>query len=114
MQGNIAKWLVAEGQPFAAGDILADIETDKATMGWESQEDGIMGKILKPQGSKDIPVGTLVAITVEEESELASLANYTPGSGAAAAPPAAAAAAEGASDAAAPSGSSAFPPHQVW
>jgi pyruvate dehydrogenase E2 component (dihydrolipoamide acetyltransferase) len=116
MQGSIAKWSVAEGQSFGAGDILAEIETDKATMGWESQDEGIMGKILVPSGTKDVPVGKVVALTVDDESELAGVANYKPGSsrGARAAAPAtpAARAAKAATTPAA--GSSVFPPHQVW
>lgn len=108
---------MAEGQSFAAGDILAEIETDKATMGWESQEDGIMGKIFMPEGSKDIVVGTVVAVTVEDESELAGLASYKPGGGSAS-PPAGGETASSpskqkAEPATAPSGSSVFPPHQV-
>lgn len=77
MQGNIAKWNVKEGEAFAAGDIIAEVETDKATMGWEAQDEGIMGKILVPEGTEGISVGTLVAVTVDSEDELDSVANYT-------------------------------------
>ena len=114
MQGNIAGWKVQEGQSFAAGDIIADVETDKATMGWESQDDGVMAKIIFPAGSQDIEVGTLVALTVDDESELEAAKSHQPGGSAGAAPPAAAAAPE-ASAASAPSAAgSSFPPHQVW
>lgn len=81
-------------------------------MGWESQDDGVMAKIIFPAGSQDLDVGTLVAITVDEESELEAAKSYQPGSAGAAAPAAAATEAPAAS---APSGSaSSFPPHQVW
>ena len=75
-------------------------------MEWEAQEEGFVAKILMPEGSRDIPVGTTVALLVEEQADVAAFADYTPG--AAAAPPAAppAAAPE------APAGGS-FPPHQV-
>lgn len=113
MQGNIAEWKVQEGQSFAAGDIIADVETDKATMGWESQDDGVMAKIIFPAGSQDIEVGTLVALTVDDESELEAAKSHQPGGSAGAAP--AAAAEPEAPAASAPSGSgSSFPPHQVW
>lgn len=117
-QGNIAKWYVKAGEPFSAGDILADIETDKATMGWESQDDGVMAKIITPEGSKDIPVGTVVALSVDDESELSKAESYTPGGDGggggvehAAAPDSGGGAA--ASDGGGGGGGS-FPPHQVW
>lgn len=56
-QGNIAKWTKKEGDALAAGDIIAQIETDKATMDWELTDGGYLAKILIPEGSKDIPVG---------------------------------------------------------
>lgn len=79
-------------------------------MGWESQDDGVMGKILYPAGSQDIDVGTVVALTVEDSSELDEVKSYQPGSSA---PAPAAAAAEPQASAPAASGPS-FPPHQVW
>lgn len=56
-QGNVASWSVKEGDSVSAGDVLAEIETDKATMEFESSEDGVVAKILVPAGSKDVPVG---------------------------------------------------------
>jgi pyruvate dehydrogenase E2 component (dihydrolipoamide acetyltransferase) len=50
MQGNIAAWRKAEGDSVAPGDILAEIETDKATIEWEAQEEGFIAKIIKPAG----------------------------------------------------------------
>jgi len=75
-QGNIAAWLVKEGDEIAPGDILCDVETDKATMGWENQDDGYIAKLLKPSGSQDIPVGTPLAILVEDEADVAAFADY--------------------------------------
>lgn len=75
-QGNIAQWQVKEGQEVAAGDVLADIETDKATMAWENQDEGFIAKILKPSGSKDIAVGTPCAILVEEEDKVTAFKDY--------------------------------------
>lgn len=77
MQGNIAKWYVKTGDEVAAGTVLADIETDKATMAFENQEDGFIAALLKPDGAKDIPVGEAVAIIVEEASDIAAFANYS-------------------------------------
>lgn len=84
-QGNIAEWKVAAGDKVSAGDVMADIETDKATMALESMEDGYIAKILMPSGAQDILVGELVAIMVEEEGDCASFADFT---GSDAAPPA--------------------------
>lgn len=103
-QGNIAEWLKKEGDEVSAGDILADVETDKATMGFDSQEDGYLAKILVPGGTKDVSVGTLLAILVEEQKDVAAFASYAPGATPAAA--SAAPAAPEASAAAAPVGAS--------
>ena len=68
--GNIASWKKKEGEQVGAGDEMAEIETDKATMAWESQDDGFIAKILLQEGAKDIPVGTPAMIFVEEEVSL--------------------------------------------
>jgi len=60
--GNLVKWLVKEGQAISSGDILAEIETDKATMELESPEDGLLSKILINEGSENIPVNTPLAV----------------------------------------------------
>ncbi|CAI5534626.1 unnamed protein product [Closterium sp. Naga37s-1] len=91
-QGNIAKWCKAEGEQVNAGDVLCEIETDKATLSMESMEDGFLAKILMPEGSKDIPVGTLIAVMVEDNTELAKFATFTAADAGASAPPAAPAA----------------------
>ena len=77
--GTIVRWEVKEGESFSAGDLLADIETDKATVGFEANDDGIIAKILKPEGSKDVPLGAVVAITVDDEDHVSAFANYSEG-----------------------------------
>ncbi|KAF4121203.1 e3 binding domain [Geosmithia morbida] len=72
-EGNIATWNVKEGQTFSAGDVLLEIETDKATMDVEAQEDGIMMKIVQQDGSKGIQVGTRIAVVAEAGDDIASL-----------------------------------------
>ncbi|CAI0442493.1 unnamed protein product [Linum tenue] len=69
-QGNIAKWHKKEGDKIEVGDILCEIETDKATLEFESLEEGYLAKILVPEGSKDVPVGQAIAITVEDADEI--------------------------------------------
>uniref|UniRef100_A0A672FPW3 Dihydrolipoamide acetyltransferase component of pyruvate dehydrogenase complex n=1 Tax=Salarias fasciatus TaxID=181472 RepID=A0A672FPW3_SALFA len=65
-EGNIVKWLVKEGEPVAAGDALCEIETDKAVVTMESNDDGILAKILMEEGSRNVRLGTLIALMVEE------------------------------------------------
>ena len=65
--GNIAVWNKKEGDSVAAGDSIADIETDKATMTWEAQDEGFVAKILVQAGSPDVQVGAPVAVFVEEQ-----------------------------------------------
>ncbi|KAK6136127.1 hypothetical protein DH2020_030143 [Rehmannia glutinosa] len=63
-QGNIAKWRKKEGDKIEVGDVICEIETDKATLEFECLEEGFLAKILVPEGSKDVPVGQPIAITV--------------------------------------------------
>ncbi|OYW45212.1 MAG: pyruvate dehydrogenase complex E1 component subunit beta [Sphingomonadales bacterium 32-68-7] len=70
-EGTLAKWLVKEGDKVASGDVLAEIETDKATMEFESIDEGTVGKILVPEGSENVKVGTVIA-TLAGEGEDAS------------------------------------------
>lgn len=65
-EGNIVKWLKKEGEAVAAGDALCEIETDKAVVTMESNDDGILAKILMEEGSRGVPLGTLIAVMVEE------------------------------------------------
>ena len=70
-EGGIAAWKKNEGETFAAGDVLLEIETDKATIDVEAQDDGILAKIIKADGTKNIPVGSTIAIIGEEGDDLA-------------------------------------------
>ena len=102
--GTLAKWLVKEGDTIVSGDIIAEIETDKATMEYEAIDEGIMAKIVVPEGSEDVAVGTLIAVIAEDGEDVADVAANA-GSAAAAAPVAEAAAepvADVAADVAAP------------
>ena len=67
-EGTLAKWLVKEGDVVKSGDILAEIETDKATMEFEAVDEGTVGKILVPEGSENVKVGTVI-VTIGEEGE---------------------------------------------
>jgi pyruvate/2-oxoglutarate dehydrogenase complex dihydrolipoamide acyltransferase (E2) component len=72
-EGNIATWRVKEGEKFAAGDVLLEIETDKATMDVEAQEDGILMKIMQGDGTKQVPVGSRIAVIAEEGDDISTL-----------------------------------------
>uniref|UniRef100_A0A8C5RHC4 Dihydrolipoamide acetyltransferase component of pyruvate dehydrogenase complex n=1 Tax=Laticauda laticaudata TaxID=8630 RepID=A0A8C5RHC4_LATLA len=65
-QGNIMKWLKKEGETVNVGDALCEIETDKAVVTMESSDDGILAKIMKEEGSKNVRLGTLIGLLVEE------------------------------------------------
>ncbi len=89
--GTLAKWLVKVGDEVESGTILAEIETDKATMEFESIDDGVVGKLLIEDGAEDIPVGQLIAVLLED-GEDASAADAIAADAPAAAPAPAAAA----------------------
>src|SRR5215831_7957831 len=65
-KGNLAKWLKKEGDPVKAGDVIAEIETDKATMEVEAVDEGTLGKILVPAGTADVAVNTPIALILGE------------------------------------------------
>src|SRR4249919_3139401 len=65
-KGNLAKWLKKEGDKVKAGDVIAEIETDKATMEYESIDDGVLAKIVVPEGTQDVPVNQLIAVLAQE------------------------------------------------
>ncbi len=67
-EGTLAKWLKQEGDAIVAGDIIAEIETDKATMEFEAVDEGTLGKILVPEGTENVKVGTVIA-TIAGEGE---------------------------------------------
>ncbi len=71
-KGNLAKWLKKEGDKIKAGDILAEIETDKATMEVEAIDEGILAKIIVPAGTNDVPVNDLIAIIAQEGEDLSA------------------------------------------
>src|SRR5688572_22158337 len=74
-EGTLAKWLVKEGDTVASGDILAEIETDKATMEFEAVDEGTIAKILVPEGSDGVKVGTPIAILAGEGEEVSAAAS---------------------------------------
>jgi pyruvate dehydrogenase E2 component (dihydrolipoamide acetyltransferase) len=86
-KGNLAKWLKKEGDAVKAGDILAEIETDKATMEYEAIDEGVIARILVPEGAADVAVNAPIAVLATEGEDVKSVAS---GSGAAPAKPAAA------------------------
>ncbi|CAL8144099.1 unnamed protein product [Orchesella dallaii] len=83
--GTIISWEKKEGDQLHEGDLLAEIETDKATMGFETPEEGYLAKILVQAGSKDVPIGKLVCIIVENASDIAAFKDYKEDAGGSAA-----------------------------
>ncbi|GLU14303.1 hypothetical protein SLE2022_308800 [Rubroshorea leprosula] len=77
-EGNIAKWLKKEGDKITPGEVLCEVETDKATVEMECMEEGYLAKIIKGDGSKEIKVGEIIAITVEDEEDIAKFKDYSP------------------------------------
>src|SRR5271169_972015 len=88
-KGNLAKWLKKEGDKVKTGDVLAEIETDKATMEYEAVDDGTLAKILVPEGSADIAVNQPIAILATEGEDVKAAAAGAPAALAKAAAPAA-------------------------
>ena len=107
-KGNIKSWNKKEGDEIAPGDVLAAIETDKAVVDFEMQEEGYIAKILFEAGAKDVPLGAPVAILVDNKEDVAAFANYSPGSAPAEPAPQAAATP---SPAAAASPAASYPEH---
>ncbi len=70
-KGNLSKWLKKEGEAIKSGDVIAEIETDKATMEVEATDEGTLGKILIPEGTADVAVNTPIA-TILADGENAS------------------------------------------
>jgi pyruvate dehydrogenase E1 component beta subunit len=98
-EGTLAKWLVKEGDTVSSGDIIAEIETDKATMEFEAVDEGVIGKILIAEGTENVKVNTPIAIMVEDGETVTDAPASAP---VAAATPAAVAAAPAAAAAPAP------------
>ncbi len=74
-EGNLAKWLKKEGDKVAPGEVIAEIETDKATMEVEAVDEGTIGKIIVAEGSENVPVNSLIAILLEEGEDKSSVDN---------------------------------------
>src|SRR5215831_5519847 len=72
-KGNLAKWLKKEGDPVKSGDVIAEIETDKATMEVEAVDEGTLGKILVPEGTADVAVNTPIAMILAEGEDASAL-----------------------------------------
>jgi pyruvate dehydrogenase E2 component (dihydrolipoamide acetyltransferase) len=72
-EGTLAKWLVKEGDTVASGDILAEIETDKATMEFEAVDEGTIARILVPEGTDEVKVGTVIALIAGEGEDASSV-----------------------------------------
>src|SRR5689334_24180927 len=93
-KGNLAKWLKKEGEAIKSGDVIAEIETDKATMEVEATDEGTLGKILIPEGTADVAVNTPIATILADGETAADLGKVSAPSGqqkaAESAPPAAA------------------------
>jgi pyruvate dehydrogenase E2 component (dihydrolipoamide acetyltransferase) len=75
-EGNLAKWLKKEGDKIKAGEVIAEIETDKATMEVEAVDEGIIGKILIAQGTENVAVNSCIALILEEGEDQKVLENY--------------------------------------
>uniref|UniRef100_A0A672M2B4 Acetyltransferase component of pyruvate dehydrogenase complex n=1 Tax=Sinocyclocheilus grahami TaxID=75366 RepID=A0A672M2B4_SINGR len=84
--GTVQRWEKKVGEKLSEGDLLAEIETDKATIGFEVQEEGYLAKILIADGTRDVPLGTPLCIIVEKESDISTFADYVE-TGVAASPP---------------------------
>ncbi|KAJ1725041.1 pyruvate dehydrogenase complex dihydrolipoamide acetyltransferase component (E2) [Coemansia erecta] len=76
-QGNVGQWQKNVGDKIEPGDVLVEIETDKAQMDFEFQEEGYLAKVLAPTGTKDLKIDSPVAIIVENESDVAAFADFT-------------------------------------
>src|SRR5215472_14791016 len=73
-KGNLAKWLKKEGDQIKTGDVIAEIETDKATMEYGAIEDGTLAKIVVPEGTNDVPVNQLIAVLAQEGEDVKAAA----------------------------------------
>jgi pyruvate dehydrogenase E2 component (dihydrolipoamide acetyltransferase) len=77
-EGTLAKWLKQEGDKVASGDVIAEIETDKATMEFEAVDEGVLAKILVAEGTDEVKVGTVIALIAEEGEEVSASAAPAP------------------------------------
>ncbi|KAG5456572.1 MAG: single hybrid motif-containing protein, partial [Olpidium bornovanus] len=77
-QGNIGTWHKKIGDKVSAGDVLVEIETDKAQMDFECQDEGYLAKILAETGTKDVPINRPIAVFVDEAADIAKVADFVP------------------------------------
>ncbi len=73
-KGNLAKWLKKEGDKIKSGDIIAEIETDKATMEYEAVDEGTLAKIVVPEGTQDVAVNAVIAVLAGEGEDVKAAA----------------------------------------
>ncbi|WP_341789472.1 pyruvate dehydrogenase complex dihydrolipoamide acetyltransferase [Rickettsia endosymbiont of Polydrusus tereticollis] len=76
LEGNIARWLKKEGDKINPGEVIAEIETDKATMEVEAVDEGILAKILIAEGTENVPVNSLIAVLIEEGEDISVVADF--------------------------------------
>jgi pyruvate dehydrogenase E2 component (dihydrolipoamide acetyltransferase) len=81
-KGNLAKWLKKEGDQVKSGDVIAEIETDKATMEVEAVDEGTLAKILVPEGTQDVPVNDVIAVLAGDGEDVKAAGAAAPGKGA--------------------------------
>src|SRR6478609_4559076 len=74
-KGNLAKWLKKEGDKVKSGDIIAEIETDKATMEYEAVDEGTLAKIVVPEGTQDVAVNAVIAVLAGEGEDVKAAAS---------------------------------------
>lgn len=74
-EGTLAKWMVKEGDEVSSGDVIAEIETDKATMEVEAVDEGVIGKIIVAEGTEGVPINTAIAILLEEGEDASAASN---------------------------------------
>ena len=77
-KGNLAKWLKQEGDAVKSGDVIAEIETDKATMEVEAVDEGTLGKILIPEGTADVAVNTPIAVILNDGEDASAIKDAKP------------------------------------
>jgi pyruvate dehydrogenase E2 component (dihydrolipoamide acetyltransferase) len=77
-EGTLAKWLVKEGDTVSSGDLLAEIETDKATMEFEAVDEGVIGKILVPEGTEGVKVNSPIAVLLEDGESAGDISSAAP------------------------------------
>ena len=84
--GKLAKWHKKEGDAVESGDVIAEIETDKATMEIEAVEEGVLGKILVAEGTEEVPVNQVIALLLEDGEDVTALEGALEGAAEAPAP----------------------------